>query len=92
MPDSAPGEKFTIALDVPAELGDVEQVATFMGYPKGGIIDSTSAEFYLKIGIPRESKYEAIKVTDRPGDTLYFIVLGRVRPDFGAIGQDFDDE
>lgn len=90
-PDTSP-EPYNLALQIPPELGDVEVICTFMGYSKGGAIDPTSAEAKLSIGIPRESKYEALKLTDRPGDTLYFVVLGRVRPDFAGMLDDDDDQ
>lgn len=88
-PDTA--EPFQLTIDIPPELGEVAVVTTFIGYSKGGAIDATTAEPKLTIGITRESKYDALKVTDRPGANLFFVVLESVRPTFDDPWVDEDD-
>lgn len=81
-----------LTLAIPPELGEVEVVCTFMGYSKGSSIDATSSEPKLQIGVLRESKYEALKITDSPGETYYFVALRRVRPTFDQFMEGFDDD
>lgn len=73
---------------IPAELGDVEVITTFMGSSAGATISSTTAEAKVSIVASRETKYEAMKMTDYTGANLYYVVIGRVRPTF----QDLIDE
>lgn len=69
----------TMTITIPEALGEVEIVSTFMGYSKGARVDSTSGEPSVTVGVPTAHKYEGMKVTDRPGAMMYFIVLAPVR-------------
>lgn len=88
----APLEPTSMTINVPGELGEMELVCAFVGYSKGSSIDATSSEPKLQIGVLRESKYEALKLTDHPGETYYFVALRRVRPSFDEFMEGFGDE
>lgn len=64
--------------------GQFEEVAQFAAYPRGGTLDATSGEPKIVLGVPFASKYQALPITDRPGEVLYFVVFGRVATDHYA--------
>jgi len=68
--------------------GQFEMVAQFAGYPKGGTLESTTGELKFTLGVPFAAKYDALPITDRPGEVLYFVVFGRVATDhYGDEGK-----
>lgn len=91
MTEADPLEPHQLNLDIPVEMGDVEVLAVFMAYSKGGTVDPTSAEFKLNLGVPLQGKYEAMKVTDHPGSLFHVVVLQSTRPAFEGDELDEDD-
>lgn len=69
-----------LRVEIPAELGESEVIAQFLAYPRGAVIDANSGELKLSLGVPNDSKYAAMPVTDRAGETFHVLVIGRVRP------------
>lgn len=80
-----------VRISLPDDGDEFEFITQFAGSPRGGTIDSTSGELKVPIGVPFASKYHALKVTDRPGEMLYFVVFGRVHRDHYGDADEPDD-
>lgn len=68
-----------VRINLPDDGDEFELVAQFAASPFGATIDSQSGGVKMPLQVPVAAKHEALKVTDRPGETLFFVVFGRVQ-------------
>ncbi len=80
-----------VTISLPDDGTEFEVVTQFAGHAVGGTIDASSGQLKVPIGVPFADKYNAMKVTDRPGETMFFVVFARVNQSFYG-GADEDDE
>lgn len=83
------------SINLPDDGDQFECVAQFAAHVAGFTGEASSGNVKIPLGVQFVDKYDALKITDRPGETLYFVVFAREQQDhYGAADGDEggDDE
>lgn len=70
-----------VRINLPDDGTEFETVTQFAAYVAGGSIDSSTGGVKVPLMVSFEEKYDALKITDRPGETLFFIAFARKQLD-----------
>lgn len=79
----------TVTINLPDDGTEFETVTQFAAYVAGFTGDASTGGVKIPLAVEFSEKYDALKITDRPGETLFFIAFARKQLDH--YGDD-DDE
>lgn len=68
-------------INLPDDGDRFECVAQFAAHVAGFTGEASSGNVKIPLGVQFVDKYDALSITDRPGETLYFVVFAREQQD-----------